>query len=62
MKAFNEAVFGCARDAIRCFARADECLIYVAFMQRRDGKERVQLETKYSRSNQIAYRNPNKIL
>lgn len=32
-------------------------------MQRRDEKERVQLETKYNRSNQIAYyRNPNKTL
>lgn len=47
------------RDAIRCCARAAECLTNSLHAN----EQRVQLETKYNRSNQIAYhRHPNKTL
>ena len=47
------------RDAIRCCARTDECLTNSSHAN----EERVQLETKYNISNQIAYYcYPNKTL
>lgn len=51
--------FKTLRDAIRCCARTGECLTNSLHAN----EERVQLETKYNRSNQIAYRRyPNKTL
>ncbi len=52
MIAFNEAVLNVLATPSAAL-REQTNVFYVAFMQRREGKERVQLETKYNRSNQI---------